>query len=139
MGTVIRPELSKRNKYWIEKHRYYELRHFCLQYKTWKEFYSKLDGFQKNSGFKYDICNGGELSDPTYTAVEQREYYGERIEMLKKAAKETDEVIGDYILKAVTQNLSYEHLRARYSIPCCKNTYYELYRKFFWLLDQARK
>jgi len=25
MATTIRPELSEKNPYWIEKHRYYEL------------------------------------------------------------------------------------------------------------------
>lgn len=32
MGTNIRPELSNKSPYWIERHRYYELKHFCLQY-----------------------------------------------------------------------------------------------------------
>lgn len=32
MATTIRPEVSKKSKYWIERHRYYELKHFCLQY-----------------------------------------------------------------------------------------------------------
>lgn len=32
MGTTLRAELSEKNPYWIEKHRYYELKHFCLQY-----------------------------------------------------------------------------------------------------------
>lgn len=32
MGTVIRPEISVKNRYWLPKHRYYELYHFCLQY-----------------------------------------------------------------------------------------------------------
>ena len=27
MATTIRPELSEKNPYWIEKHRYYELKH----------------------------------------------------------------------------------------------------------------
>lgn len=39
MSTTIHPELSKKNTYWIEKHRYYELKHFCLQYPIWKEAY----------------------------------------------------------------------------------------------------
>ena len=42
MGTKIRPELSKKNKYWIPRHRYYELKHFCLQYPEWKEQYTNL-------------------------------------------------------------------------------------------------
>ena len=32
MATTIRPEVSTRNPFWINKHRYYELKHFCLQY-----------------------------------------------------------------------------------------------------------
>ena len=39
MGTTIRPELSEKNPYWIERHRYYELKHFCLQYPIWKKAY----------------------------------------------------------------------------------------------------
>lgn len=30
MATEIRPELSEKNPYWIGKHRYYELKHFCI-------------------------------------------------------------------------------------------------------------
>lgn len=37
MATVIRAEISRKNKYWINKHRYYELKHFCLQYPIWKQ------------------------------------------------------------------------------------------------------
>ena len=40
MSTVIRAELSKNNPYYISKHRYYELKHFCLQYNEWKKAYA---------------------------------------------------------------------------------------------------
>lgn len=30
MSTTIRPELSEKNQYWIDKHRYYELKHFLF-------------------------------------------------------------------------------------------------------------
>ena len=43
MATVIRAEVSEKNKYWINKHRHYELKHFCLQYPTWKKAYVDLD------------------------------------------------------------------------------------------------
>ena len=49
MGTTIRPELSEKNPYWIEKHRYYELKHFCLQYPIWRKTYSALDGLTNRS------------------------------------------------------------------------------------------
>lgn len=45
MATTIRPELSEKNPYWIEKHRYYELKHFCLQYPIWRKAYASLNGF----------------------------------------------------------------------------------------------
>lgn len=46
MGTTIRPEISKKNRYWIDKHRYYELKYFCLQYPTWKKAHSSLDSIK---------------------------------------------------------------------------------------------
>lgn len=53
MGTTIRPEISKKNRYWIDKHRYYELKHFCLQYPTWKKAHSSLDSMVR---FAYDAA-----------------------------------------------------------------------------------
>ena len=44
MATVLRPELSPKNKYHIDKHHYYELKHFCLQYTERKKSYSAFDG-----------------------------------------------------------------------------------------------
>ena len=32
MGTNIRPKISERNQFYISKHRYYELKHFSMQY-----------------------------------------------------------------------------------------------------------
>lgn len=42
MATVIRAEISEKNKYWIDKHRHYELKHFCLQYPEWKRAYTEF-------------------------------------------------------------------------------------------------
>ena len=138
MSTQIRPELSGKNKYWIEKHRFYELRHFCLQYRSWLEQYKELDGYPTQS-YSRDDCRSTDPADPTERIAERKLYLRERMDLVRNAAKATDEVIGHYIFKAVTQGKSYEHLRAKDNIPCCKNTYYDLYRKFFWLLDHARK
>lgn len=49
MATEIRPELSEKNPYWIGKHRYYELKHFCLQYPIWKKAYNALLGLRLSS------------------------------------------------------------------------------------------
>jgi hypothetical protein len=58
--------------------------------------------------------------------------------MIEKAAAEADNALCDYILKAVTEELSYTYLKSKLKIPCGKDMYYDRYRRFFWLLNQAR-
>lgn len=138
MSTTMRPELSKKNKYWIERHRYYELKHFCLQYPTWKKMYNVLDGMSKHSvdSVSIKVSSNG---NPTERCGIAKAYYSERIAMVENVSKATDSELSFYILKAVTEGLSYESLKAKLEIPCCKDTYYELYRRFFWLLNKERE
>ena len=139
MGTTIRPILSEKNKYWIEKHRYYELKHFCLQYPVWKKAYAALDGLSTRPMDLEMFMVTNTLSDPTAKCAMAKEFYTERMDMIKRAAENADLRLSSYILKAVTEGWSYDILKARLDIPCCKDTYYELYRRFFWLLSKERK
>jgi hypothetical protein len=108
-----------------------------LQYGEWAKAYAELDGYPSQS-YSTEI-RSPQPGDPTERIAERKLYFQHRMDLVKKAARVTDPVIGPYIFKAVTKGYSYEHLRAKDGIPCCKNVYYELYRKFFWLLDKARK
>ena len=139
MSTMIRPEISVHKPYWIDRHRYYELKHFCLQYPIWKKARSALDGFSKTSINSVPISKTHLISSPTEKCAEARLFYSDRIDMVEKIAKETDDSLGNYILKAVTEGVSYDHLKVRMNVPCCKDTYYELYRRFFWLLSMERQ
>lgn len=137
MSTTIRPELSVKNHYWIERHRYYELKHFCLQYPIWKKACAGLDGLaRQGTGARRALS---ESYDPTAKAAEAREWYLDRMSIVENAAMEADTVISPYILKGVTEGCSYDHLRAKYNIPCGKDMYYDLYRRFFWLLSKERQ
>lgn len=51
---------------------------------------------------------------------------------------EADQVLYNYILKAVTEELSYTYLKSKLKIPCGKDMYYDRYRRFFWLLSNSR-
>ena len=138
MATVIRPKISEKNKYYIDKHRYYELKHFCLQYKEWRK--------------KYEACNESIIfasslernptsnlpSDLTAKYAMKKVYYGERISLIEKAAMEADDFLYPYILRAVTEGLSYTYLKSKLEIPCGRDMYYDRYRKFFWLLSESR-
>lgn len=138
MATTIRAEISQKNKYYIDKHRHYELKHFCLQYPSWKKAYSDcldgdipvamIDGVRQQDG----------LYDPTSVRAITRAHYSRRMQMLEQVAKEADRYLWHYILKAVTEGLSYTYLRTKLDIPCGKDMYYDRYRRFFWLLSELR-
>ena len=125
MGTAIRAEISPKNKYWITKHRHYELKHFCLQYHEWKKAHSDL----RESITPMSISK----------RVAMQTIYSKNIELIEKTAREADPYLYEYIIKGVTEGKSYTYLRTVLNIPCGKDMYYDRYRKFFWLLNMARK
>ena len=134
MPTKVRATISERNRYWISKHRHYELKHFCLQYNEWKGNYSDSDGYGDEAA-KSDT----RYSDRTAKYGLLRTKYLERIKMVEYAAMNADEGLYPYILKAVTEGLSFTYLKSRLEIPCSRDTYYDRYRRFFWLLDKMRE
>ena len=138
MGTIIRAEISEKNKYYIDKHRYYELKHFCLQYNEWKKAYANC-----NESIIFASClerspSTNLPSDLTAKYAMKKAFYGERIKLIEHAAKEADDFLYPYLLRAVTEGLAYTHLKTRYDIPCGRDMYYDRYRKFFWLLSEMR-
>lgn len=139
MGTTIRPEVSEKNKYWIEKHRYYELKHFCLQYPVWKKAHIALDGWGDKHSSVIEQFKASGISNPTEKCAEARLFYSERIELIERVAQETNPELSSYIIKSVTTGISFDHLKARLEIPCCRDVYYEMYRRFFWLLNKERQ
>lgn len=139
MTTLIRPELSLTNKYWIDKHRHYELKHFCLQYPSWKKEYDILGIPSIGSSIMNKLPSGSTHGDPTARYAMRKAYYSERIKLIEETAMAADAYLYNYILKAVTEGLSYTYLKTRLKIPCGKDMYYDRYRRFFWLLSESRK
>ena len=134
----IRPELSNKNCYKLNKNRYYELKYFCFQYHEWLRQLETIDGYSNTNytQVKTDNCSYG---DKTYSSVVKREMYLNNIEMIKKVADNVDEYLSKYLIKGVTENLSYDILKVRFDIPCSRSVYYKKYRYFFALLDLEAK
>lgn len=139
MATVIRAEISQKNKYWISKHRYYELKHFCLQYPEWKKAYSELCDEKLPLSMIETIPTDNLPSDPAIQRALMKTYYSERIKLIEKTALEADPCLHDYIIKGVGEGRSYTYLKTIMEIPCGKDMYYDRYRKFFWLLSELRE
>lgn len=135
MSTLIKPELSKKNKYYINRHRYYELKHFVMEYPHWKELYNEAEGYiSSHPEFKMNC----QKSDPTYKVAEKRSRYGRYLYVIERSAELCSEELGSTILYAIIHNNTYEHLLTQGRLYCSRNEYYETYRKFFWILDSLR-
>lgn len=139
MATVIRPDISRKNKYWIDKHRHYELKHFCLQYPEWKRAYTEICDVTVPLAMLDSIPTDNTPSDPVANRVLMKMFYSERIKLIEKTAIETDPYLYSYIIKGVTEGKSYTYLKTVLGMPCGKDMYYNRYRKFFWLLNTTRE
>lgn len=138
MATKIRAQISEKNKYWINKHRHYELKHFCRQYPLWKRAYADLTDLSISLSRIEQTPSTNTPGDPTSKCAMKKAYYLERIALIEKTAIEADKFLHNYILKAVTEDLSYTYLKSRLNIPCGRDMYYDRYRRFFWLLSESR-
>lgn len=135
MSTAIRPELSKKNPYYISRNRYYELKHFCLQYKEFKKAYNDLCDSIASGILKIENKDGAPKPDERPYI---REKYLDNIILIETCCKLTDNVLWPYILKGVTEGLPYSYFKTNNNIPCGKDMYYDLYRKFFWILSHKK-
>ena len=130
--------MSKKNKYWIDRNRYYELKYFCLQYSNWKRAYATI--IDAISRAAYDIPSKTNIpSDLTGSIATKKLYLSENMQLVEKAIMTTDESMYHYLLVGVTEGKSYSYLKTVMNIPCSRDNYYELYRRFFWELDKLKE
>ena len=140
MSTRIRPEITNNSIYYISRHRYYELKHFCMQYPDWKHELSVLDGISSRSAGTGEHINTGKVGKPTEVYAEARMFFEKRIQMIDDAAtRATDDIFGKVLVMAVINEMSYEQVAARGLTNYGKDLWYAAYRRFFWILDKTRK
>lgn len=129
--------LSTKNPYYLTKHRFYEVYHYAMQYQEWKDEYRTAE--QTMRGIAYDgvkVKSSGSGDTLERVAIRLTEL-SEKIEMLETVARETDKDLSEYILRGATdEQVTYNYLSMVLHIPCSRNTYYSLRRKFYWLLSK---
>ena len=126
MGTNLRTTLSKKNPYYISKHRRLELVHFCLQYPEWKSYLSSIRIPRETE----------EFADPTSEEAIKRIIFSRNIDLVEQSAKIAGGEIWEYLLRAVTHGDSYVLLSTKYFMPCSKDYFYDRYHKFWFILSQ---
>ena len=136
MSTKIRPETSKKTEYWIPKHRYYELKHFVMQYDDWKDALKESESsLVSPAPTNSDKVQNGAVSDRTAFKAFKSIIFSNNIKVADETAKETGK-LGFMILRNVIDERSWNE-RTDGEIAS-RDEYYKAYRKFFWLLDKHR-
>ena len=125
---------TKRKDYWISQNRYYELKHFCMQYPEWQKELLVLSGSETPSGIVR--TSDKDISDPTGDKACRAADLMRRIEMVDRLCKAADSRFYGYIFKAVVYSVPYESFKDE--ISCSESIFYDRYKKFFYLLDKER-
>lgn len=136
MPRKIRPELSESNPYYIPKHRYYELKHFCLQYNDWKKSLYEINTLRSNPVGR---ARSTDISDPTFVLAERVYELNRNIQMVDEVVNSVGGYFSGWLHVAIVDERSYTYLSTVMQIPCCKDTYYDIYRRFFYELSKIRK
>lgn len=90
-----------------------------------------------SKAYKLYKISDNEYRELKYFCLRYSELKPVNVEIIDRALKLTagNEIIRGYLRRAVTNNISYEQL----DIPMGKNQYYELRRKFFYILSTLKK
>ena len=138
----MKSEVSKRNQYYLPKHRYYELKHFCLQYKDWDKDIKLMNYLKSNACvLRIEFSNGSKYSRTESIAIKEKEVL-DKMEMVDKTLKKVTlrEPYLEVLREGLLYGSAYDKMEAsRDVMPMSRNEYYILCRKFFWLLDKVRK
>lgn len=124
--------------YGISKHRYEELRAFCLQYDEKKSKINRGLNAVVNDGMPHSSIVGS----PTEARAIQNAAYQKDCDMIEQAAQAASPDIASYIIKSVTNGLSYtfvEYDGELGRIPCGRNDFYAYRRLFYHYLDRIKR
>lgn len=121
---------SKRGKYYISKHAFLTVLHFCMQYDDWLREYRDSVGLR---GVQSNTSTSG-VGDPTAAQAIRLEELSQRIEMIERTANEADPSLHPYLLRGVTtEGMTFDMLKAQ-GIPCERKMYYDRRRKFYYMM-----
>lgn len=100
-----KPELSKKSPFYITKHRYYELKNFCLQYPDWKKALEQVNGWESNSHEVSGIVRGTLPESSTERQAIIRAYYSTHIDIIDHCVAKLEPAIAPYVLRGVTEEV----------------------------------
>ncbi len=129
-------DLKLSKEYSISRHRYRELKEFCLQYEEKK---SELNQIYTSSSISPEVAvMGGIPGKPTEQKAMRALQLTKEIELIDNCIKEAcGEEVGliKFLRKSVLSDYKFYELG---DLPCGRNQFYLYRRKFFFLLDKTK-
>lgn len=129
---------------------YKELSYFCLQYERKRRDAAALLTLRLSTpapetyhrgGTEYGVFmphGSGGISDPTAATAAKRDRLLRDVRMIEQAAQTAAGDMAPYILRAVTTRDGARKVRAAMAVPMGERQFYQLRRKFFWVLREMR-
>lgn len=96
-------------EYELDRNRFKELKHHCLQYPKWKKLVAD-EPFEDRIDMEMAML------------------------LIEKTARDASPKYAEWILKHATYDISYSRL----NVPCDNYTFSYYMHKFFWLLDKRK-
>lgn len=138
-----RNELSTRNPWYLPKHRFLELKHYCLQVPDWQK---RIRELRASIGPTVPKMLGVVSGVKTYPGMPFEKEILECDQLRRKIdpiMESCDVVVKDIFLgrsaliELVTEDVGFEYVQQKYDLPISRDTWYRnYYRKFFWVLDK---
>ncbi len=129
-------DLKLSKEYSISRHRYRELKEFCLQYEEKK---AELQQIYTSTSVTPEIAvMGGIPGKPTEQKAMRAAKLKEEIELIDNCIEEACEgAVGliKTLRKSVLDDYKFYELG---DVPCGRNLFYKYRRKFFFILDKEK-
>ena len=128
----------KLDQYGISKHRYNELKEFCMQYTEWRdELKYKTDTVKSKRITDMPQPTSGE--DATAALAVRRLELEDKCKIVEQTAIEASGDMYQYIIKSVTEDVPCWYLEDIMGMPYCRSDFYACRRYFFFLLDKNKR
>ncbi len=128
----VRKRDMKLSDYNISRAKYNELKYFCMQYEEKKQELHR--GYGLGAIVNDGMPKGNLPGSPTERVAIRNVMLQQDIELIEQTALEADPEIYQWLIKNVTEGISYEYM----DVPKCRSDFYGSRKYFFYLLAQKR-
>ena len=126
---------SKKSKYYLPKETFLTVVHYCKQYPEWEAELKAIEDPRKAIAYDQDRVQTSNDSDSTSSFAMRRMEISKKKDMVDRVAQSVSGNLWRWLILGVCHDNPYYYL-AQQGIPCGKDVYYLLRRKFYFEMAQ---